>query len=80
MTRVEKKQADHWRDFDAIMEWHQDHRAYLLEAMDENTDLRIIQRQFKRRMVAGGRRNRYFRRNRMIEYLYLAIDNPRFRH
>lgn len=79
MTRLEKKDADYWRDFDAIMEWHQDHRAYLLEAIDEGIDLRIIQRQFKRRWTTQGRRNRYFRRTRMVEYMYIAIDNPRIR-
>ena len=75
MTRIEKKRADHWRDFDAIMEWHQDHRGCLLEAMEENSDLRIIQRQFKRRWTTRGRHNRYFSRTRMIEYMHIAIDN-----
>lgn len=79
MTRLEKKNADHWRDFDAIMEWHQDHRAYLLEAIDEGIDLRTIQRQFKRRMTTRGVRNRYFKRTRMAEYFDVDVDNPRIR-
>lgn len=79
MTRIEKKWADHWRDFDTIMEWHQDHRSYLMEALEDGTPLRLIQRQFKRRLTTRGVRNRYFRRTRMIEYFDLAVDNPAIR-
>lgn len=73
-ARQQKKYDDHWRDFDAMMEWFNDLRAYLLEAMFENIDLRIIARQFKRKLSSRGVNNRYFKRTRMDEYVKVSIE------
>ncbi len=75
MTRIKKKYTDLDRDLVLFMEWLQDFRGALLEAHDENSNRNIIFRQFKRRMIRRGNRNRWFSRTRMTQYKSMALDS-----
>lgn len=77
MTRLEKKEADLDRDLGLWMEWFQDFRGAMLEALEENIDVRVIVRQFKRKMIRRGNYNRWFNRTRMGHYEQVALDMDR---
>lgn len=76
MTRIDKKKLKLGQDSDKAMSWFIDHRAYLLEAMFENIDIRIINKQFKEKFTKGGRhkRNVYLKRTLMSKYISIAIN------
>lgn len=72
--RQQKKFDDQIRDVVEMEDWWLDLRAYALEAMFENIDLRIIADQFKRRFTTRGVSNRYFQRTRMQQWINGAMD------
>lgn len=71
--RQRKKQRQLNHDLQLLSEWFIDYRGYLLEAIHENVDLRIIDQQFKKRMLRKGNYNRYFKRTQMNRYRKEAI-------
>lgn len=79
ITRSEKKALDYDNDLDKYLDWLMDFRGAMMEAIGENSDLRVIVRQFKRRMTKHGTRNRYYKRNRLNHVVKFAIDNDRIK-
>lgn len=75
-SRRAKKRNKLFSDWNEFLKWLTDYRGYLLEADQENADLRIIDQQFKRRLV--GRNNCAFKATRMHKYRKNALDITTF--